>query len=162
MSETTIKEKVKKPRKSKKQNSYWLELVSEEGKKDLQKIVTVLCRYYALQSPLSGIDKSTAHQFRLKLTQTSPENFKAYFKKFGQAEYLIVVILKDVSNPETPTEEIDSWIHIDGIAQEREIMREKGKLDHPVFKIVSVGDLYENMLPVPKDFSLPVPVEKGL
>ena len=54
-----------------------------------------------------------------------------YLKKFG-------------SFGSEESKRMDSWIHIDGIAQERIFMKEKGKLEHPVFKITSLDDLFQS------------------
>ena len=131
MSNTKVKEKKSRKRK----NSYWFELMQE--KKEFKKIVSILNRFYNLQS--SANHPTPAHIFREEVVLADVDKLRIFLKKFGSFEFLVVV--------EIATElgkKMDSWIHIDGIAQERLIMKEKGKLDHPVFKIISLDDLYQN------------------
>lgn len=131
MSNTKVKEKKSRKRK----NSYWFELMQE--KKEFKKIVSILNRFYNLQS--SANHPTPAHIFREEVVLADVDKLRIFLKKFGSFEFLVVVeIATELGN------KMDSWIHIDGIAQERLIMKEKGKLDHPVFKIISLDDLYQN------------------
>jgi|JI10StandDraft_1071094.scaffolds.fasta_scaffold245774_1 hypothetical protein len=51
---------------------------------------------------------------------------------------------------------MDSWIHVDGISQERILMKEKGILKHPVFNIISLQDILLKELTIPvKSFIMP-------
>lgn len=113
----------------------WRELV--EKKEDFKHIVHILNRYYDLCP--SASHPSPAHLFRQDIVSSELSNLKIFLRKFGSFEFLVVV--------EITTEQgkrMDSWIHIDGIAQERIILKEKGKLDHPVFKITSLDDLFQS------------------
>lgn len=131
MSNTKVKEKKSRKRK----NSYWFELMQE--KEEFKKIVSILNRFYNLQS--SANHPTPAHIFREEVVLADVDKLRIFLKKFGSFEFLVVVeIATELGN------KMDSWIHIDGIAQERLIMKEKGKLDHPVFKIISLDDLYQN------------------
>ena len=67
-------------------------------------------------------------------------NLRIFLKKFGVYEFLIVVEITQPTQEELSlfplsTKKMDSWIHIDGVSQERVYMKEKGRLEHPVFKI---------------------------
>jgi|JI9StandDraft_2_1071091.scaffolds.fasta_scaffold40571_3 hypothetical protein len=126
--------KVKEKKSRKKNNSYWFELMQE--KEEFKRIVSILNRFYNLQP--SAKHPTPAHVFREEIVLAEVDKLRIFLKKFGSFEFLVVV--------EIATElgkKMDSWIHIDGIAQERLIMKEKGKLDHPVFKITSLDDLYQ-------------------
>jgi hypothetical protein len=95
----------------------------------LVEILKILNRYYkSLNRTSEGMT------FR---ERSCEEGIKKAFKikKFGQYEYLIYATLND-------TEE-DSWIHIDGIAEERKLMLERGIDTHPVFNITCLQDIYE-------------------
>jgi hypothetical protein len=48
------------------------------------------------------------------------------------------------------TGEVDYWIHVDGIAEERERFRKSGTdLHHPVFELECLEDILENQLAIP-------------
>lgn len=143
------KGKEKKKKTPKRNQSDWYELQGEPQKEEFKHIVSILCRYYDLHRVETQIE-NPAHLFRKSIVQNSIENLKIYFKKFGKYEFLVVV---EISHPEK-SKQMDSWIHVDGITQEREMMMDKGKLDHPVFKITSLLDLYNHESTV-KIVSLP-------
>ena len=112
----------------------WYELV--ENKTDFQKIQTVLCRYYKqFETP----NTSQSAVFREKLSQIPVRNCKIFIKKFSRFDFQIYAEIR-----EKDTKEADFWTHIDGIAEERELFQKSGNLDHPVFRIVCMSDLYEN------------------
>lgn len=111
----------------------WRELV--EKKEDFKHIVHILNRYYDLCP--SASHPSPAHLFREELVRTENESLRIFMKKFGRFEMLVVVEIHTEQG-----KKMDSWIHIDGISQEREMMAERGKTDHPVFKIVSMLDIF--------------------
>ena len=112
----------------------WKKIKTDEGKKDFLNIVSVLEKYYVLNG-------GQGNPFRQELLKTDLKDFKVFLRKFlGKSNALYAVVeLKGKQ---------DSWIHIDGIFEERKIMTEKGNLDHPVFKIVCLTDLYEKAVTV--------------
>lgn len=114
----------------------WKELVKVEAKVAFKNIVHVLNRYYD-RNP-SGTP-SDAVLFRKAIVATPEESFRVFLKKFGTYEFLLVVELTIEGE-----KKMDSWIHIDGIAQERIILKEKGIENHPVFNITSICDIYES------------------
>jgi len=139
MSTTTLepkKESVAK-RSSKKiktsNNSEWMELIEE--KDEFKHTVNIMNRYYSLHP--SASHPTPAHLFREELVRTENEALRIFMKKFGRFEMLVVVEIHTEQG-----KKMDSWIHIDGISQEREMMAERGKTDHPVFKIVSMLDIF--------------------
>lgn len=136
-SKTPVKVKVKK--------GSWREVINEEDKKSFQHIVHTLCRYYDLMPPVNH--PSDAHKFRMDIVNSLPENFKVYLKPFGEVEYLIVC---EIHYPEKNANILDSWIHVDGIVQEREFQKEKGNLTHPTFNIVCITDFIPRTVPVTK------------
>ena len=127
--------KTKEKKRKAKSKSAWFELV--ERKEDFKHIVHILNRYYDLHSPVNH--PSPAHLFRQDIVSCDLEELHIYLKKFGSFEFLVVV---EIGSEES--KRMDSWIHIDGIAQERIFMKEKGKLEHPVFKITSLDDLFQS------------------
>ena len=109
-----------------KSSKEWVKLTPKKTK-EFKEILKVLSRYYnALTST-----KSKGQIFRDNLSVA--ESGSIYLKKFGNYEYQIFAMLG---------EEYDTWIHMDGIAEEREEVTKKGITEHPVFKITCVGDLY--------------------
>ena len=114
----------------------WKQITTENGKVEFVNIVGILTKYYNLNS---NAPKGKGQIFREKIIESNINDLKIFLKIFGEAEYIVVVEIK--SNDKT---EIDSWIHIDGIAKERQIIKRKGDLNHQIFKIVSLGDLYES------------------
>jgi hypothetical protein len=98
---------------------------------ELQKIIKILNRYYNSFNK----EKSVSQSFRELVEQTQPENLKIEVRKFGNYEYLI--------SAEIVNRGKDSWIHMDGISQERDELRKREILNHPVFSIVSLGDIFD-------------------
>ncbi|MCG9876488.1 MAG: hypothetical protein MH321_17065 [Leptospiraceae bacterium] len=113
----------------------WKELV--ERKSDFQHILRVLNRYYENREFSAQLGES--HFFRKKLTEESENNFKIFIKKFGNYEYLIHAEI----NPSLQSVEKETWIHIDGISEEREQLEKQGITEHPLFSIIGVGDLFQ-------------------
>lgn len=97
-------------------------------------ILKVLGKYYNAIS--SDATKSKGQIFRDNLSVA--EGGSIYLKKFGNYEYLVFAKIG---------EEHDTWIHMDGISEEREQFTAKGIKEHPVFNITCVGDLYGNEQP---------------
>ena len=122
----TRKVKVEKlPKKVEKET--WKEIKNETDKKEFQAIIHILNRYYAL----SGMK----NEFREKLVLANSESFTVKIKSLMGNSFSVLVELNNV---------LETWIHLDGIVEERKTMTEKGNLEHPVFKIVCLTDLYEN------------------
>lgn len=111
-------------------NNVWKKVGSKQVE-DFQKILKVLVRFYdAVLSERE--EKNQSHEFRKALSQmTDTKKVEIYLRKFGKYEYLVYADM----NGET-----ESWIHVDGIAEEREQL--KGK-DHPVHTIVCMSDIYK-------------------
>lgn len=129
MSKTNTKSKKKKTTKSN-----WFELIRE--KEEFKKIVNILNRYYNLNP--SKNHPSPAHLFREEVAQTPNDKLRIFLKKFGDYEFLIVVEINSKSG-----NKMDSWIHIDGISQERAELKNRDIKNHPVFRIISIEDLYK-------------------
>lgn len=115
-------------------NSEWMELIEE--KDEFKHIVNIMNRYYSLHP--SASHPTPAHLFREELARTENESLRIFMKKFGRFEMLVVVEIHTEQG-----KKMDSWIHIDGISQKKEMMTERGNTDHPVFKIVSMFDIFE-------------------
>ena len=123
----TRKVKVEKlPKKVEKET--WKEIKEETDKKEFQAIIHILNRYYSLNNGVKN-------EFREKLVLANSESFTVKLKAMAGNSFSVLVELDNA---------LETWIHLDGIVEERETMTEKGNLDHPVFKIVCLTDLYEN------------------
>ena len=123
----TRKVKVEKlPKKVEKET--WKEIKNETDKKEFQAIIHILNRYYSLNNGVKN-------EFREKLVLANSESFTVKIKSLMGNSFSVLVELNNV---------LETWVHIDGIVEERKTMTEKGNLDHPVFKIVCLTDLYEN------------------
>lgn len=113
----------------------WKELV--ERKSDFQHILRVLNRYYENRESSAQLGQS--HFFRKRLTEESENNFKIFIKKFGNYEYLIHAEIHAAKQ----SMEKETWIHIDGISEERAQLEKQGITEHPLFSIIGVGDLFQ-------------------
>ena len=108
------------------------EITSLDDKKELQKIVNIINRYYGIKTPVT--------EKREKLVLTSPEKIKIRLKKIGDSQFFVdCIILADKKKDFVKCD----WLHVDAIVEERKIMTERGNLDHPVFKIVCLSDLWD-------------------
>jgi hypothetical protein len=117
--------------KRKKITETWYRLTG--GLDEFKNILSVLNRYYSNMSD----SKSESLKFREEVILTKDENLEVFIKKFGTYEYIIAVKIK-----KDGSEKIDSWIHIDGIIQEREMFEKMGNKEHPVFSIIAITDIF--------------------
>ncbi|MFB5650147.1 LIC_13246 family protein [Leptospira wolffii] len=125
--------KVKKTKPYRK-TTEWMKL--ESSKQSFFEIVNALNRYY---ESLRGSEDKDPRSFRRRLVKSDPDRTEIYFQRFGDYEYLIFAKIESKDKSES-----DSWIHIDGIAMERDEIRGKGSKKHPAFRIQCVQDLYES------------------
>jgi len=110
--------------------SEWRKL-DESGVKKLQDICKTLNKYYSSIQ----ISKSETFMFRERFVSIEPSEVQhVAIKHFGEYEYFVSVKISD--------DDKDQWIHIDGIAEERNLF--KDRKNHPVFSIVCLGDIYSN------------------
>lgn len=116
-----------------------LPLCEVEARKEFQRIMQILNSYYA------ATKKEEPTEIRKTLPELGEQDFQLFIKKFGTHEYLIHVRVGRKN---------DSWIHIDGIGEERDRFKEQKLDDHPVFGIYSLGDLYRRTV-VSKKRNLP-------
>ncbi|MCC5813659.1 MAG: hypothetical protein JJT78_02810 [Leptospira sp.] len=126
----------------------WKEIEPNKREEFLH-IVRVLNKYYDSQNDNSK-DKSA--NFRKELEQQDSKSIRVYLKKFGNYEYLVHAELKSISK-RIPNK--DTWIHIDGIREERDSLKKKGIADHPVFQIRGLSDIYEEGTRLTKRRNLP-------
>lgn len=112
----------------------WKEL--KTNKTEFQKIVSVLNRFYNQNPEYSP--KSESQVFREEFAVANQENVRIYLQKFGKYEYLVAAEISTGNENKKET-----WIHIDGIQQEREEFKKKGEKDHPVFHLTCLTDLYK-------------------
>lgn len=95
--------------------------------KKFQEILGILNRYHNVFSK----EKSVTQINREKVEKENPENIILKVRKFGNNEYVIDAEIKGVVR--------DTWIHIDGIAEERKLIKDPS---HPIFKIECLEDIY--------------------
>ena len=120
--------------KNRSSQDHWFELV--ENKPAFYQILNVLARYYK-QFELET-QPTESQKFRDDLIETSPADCRVFFKKFTEFEYLIYAEIHEKNNIRS-----DYWIHVDGIAEERNEQKCRNNPEHPVFSIVCVSDLFE-------------------
>ena len=115
----------------------WFELV--ERKEEFLDIIRVLNRYYAMNP--SADHPNDSFRFREKMLASPLDEVKIYMKRFGDYEFLITVKLHDGKK-----ERVESWIHVDGIQQERDELEQETqrKKKNPVFNITCVSDLFSS------------------
>jgi len=127
--------------KSNKQKS--MEAIPGEWKKlnskgiiEFQNITRILNRYYTAFT--TEEKKTNTQKFREEISYANPDNLEIFAKKFGVYEYLIYCeILENKEKVKS-----DTWIHIDGIAEERDVFMKKEILSHPVYNIVCMLDIF--------------------
>lgn len=102
------------------------------------RILNVLNRYYELQKDkkINGIE------FRKKIVESNGEGLKIYLKKFKEYGFMVHVKLLDEQN---------SWIHIDGIAEERKQV----KHNHPILEIDCLSDIFTDCIELENQEKLP-------
>lgn len=106
--------------------------------KNLLRIVQVLNRYY---NATNYSEKSKSQLFREKLLILPVEDIKEIkVKQLGTYEYVINATLSDGDT--------ESWVHIDGIAEEREHLKSRNISEHPVFQITCLEDIVNNRIEV--------------
>lgn len=110
----------------------WRELL--ERKDDFLHILRILNHYYENQSQT----KNQLYLFRKELVERDPETIRIFLAKIGTYEYFVSASLSLDPN------ETETWIHVDGIAEEREKLKAIPNLDHPVFSLVCMSDLFES------------------
>ena len=103
---------------------------SPELMREFKNILSILNKYYSV---MSG-SFSKAQAFRQRVA--SEENVIVSVKKCSNHEYLVTAEIG---------EEKDFWTHIDGIAEERDYHRKQGNLNHPVFSIICLSDIYDQL-----------------
>ncbi|MCG6144539.1 LIC_13246 family protein [Leptospira bandrabouensis] len=107
----------------------WRELVTK--KDEFLHILRILNHYYEMR----GETKSKQFAFRRHLADSPPESVQIFFSRLGPYEYQVACRI-------LPEEQTETWIHIDGIAEERERLKQIGNTEHPVFSLVCLGDLF--------------------
>ncbi|MBM9499894.1 hypothetical protein JWG44_06475 [Leptospira sp. 201903071] len=108
----------------------WKKLISR--KDEFVNIVSVLNQFYVAKAPYSKL--SNSQKLRIQLEKDGFKNFEAFLKRLGEHDFLIYI---------KANEKYESWIHIDGIQEERDRFLNEGTKIHPVFDIVCISDLFE-------------------
>lgn len=123
-----------KKNKKNNQSAFWYELIAKKG--EFQDILKILNRFY---EQLPDEEPNPTRQFREKILNADPENLRIFFKKFGLYEFIVAAEIKEKEGIQS-----DSWIHIDGIAQERAELSKIGLTGHPIFSITCISDLFNS------------------
>ncbi|PJZ69911.1 hypothetical protein CH373_13320 [Leptospira perolatii] len=123
-----------KEKEEKSETYSWKKLIKDQ--KDFFRIVGILNRYYDYLR--GSLEESNSQKFRKRLLETRVEDTEIYFKRFGVYEYVVFAKIRTEQGSET-----DSWIHLDGILQERTNFLERWIQDHPIFGIKCISDIYE-------------------
>ncbi|MDF3820435.1 hypothetical protein P3G55_11015 [Leptospira sp. 96542] len=110
-------------------NSQWREL--KVRKEEFLHILRILNHYYEMR----GETRSPQFQFRCQLVGSATDQVRIFFSRLGDYEFQVACSL----GQEGPFE---TWIHIDGIAEERSKLKGIGQSDHPVFQLVCLSDLF--------------------
>jgi len=105
-----------------------------ESKEQFQHIVKVLCNYYSLHSAKKE-QQTKSFLFRKQVSEINLNELTVNIKRLSDFEYLITCKIKGIKEPE-------SWIHVDGIEQERFELMNKGVTDSPIFNVISMTDIY--------------------
>lgn len=131
------------------QNNQWKE-IKPEMKMEFLRIVKILNRYYESQS--MGNTRDRSNHFRKSLESKDPGHVSVYLKKFGNYEFLVCAEILE-KNPTSAIQE--TWIHIDGIQEERDSLEKQGIKSHPIYEIVGLNDIYQNGTKATKRKNLP-------
>lgn len=105
----------------------WREL-SVSQIQQFQEILTALNRYYKMMTIDNKVSKTQL--FREKVEKADAKTVSVELKRFGEYEYLVRAIVD---------KETDTWIHVDGIAEERKTFPK----NNPIFNIVCLTDIYQ-------------------
>jgi hypothetical protein len=132
-----------KKKKKEFQKTNWKKL-QEKSIPEFQNILSILNRYYNQLD--SSRNKTESFIFREDVSKESIENLEIYLKKFGEYEFLILAKINNFDRNRS-----DSWIHIDGISEERNSHTKANNSNHPVFQIVCLQDLYEEAVEVEEE-----------
>lgn len=110
-------------------NGVWKE-VDSVGKIKFNEILRVLNNFY------DSMVKNKARDFKFLLPQA--QNTKIYLQKLDDFSYLVFA---EIIEPESTMRE--NWIHIDGIKEEQERFTSLGILDHAIFDIPCLTQIYD-------------------
>jgi hypothetical protein len=117
--------------------SDWKQLV--KGKEDFLKILRDLNQFYKNKAKTVNLN---LNEFREEITFTKARNLRIYILKYAQFEYLVCVEIRKDKQIRR-----ESWIHIDGVSYEKEVLKKSGVNDHPIFDALSMTELFEKASP---------------
>lgn len=101
-------------------------LLSLEKTIEFQKILKAIITF-------ENKNPSINTEFRKNIVASDPKEFLVEVSHLEEYEFLVRCTLNGLTQ---------EWIHLDGIAEEREFFRQKGIHSHPVFDLVCMSDLY--------------------
>ena len=91
---------------------------------------------------------SESQKFRGMVAAENYKNLEIFLKRFNKYEYLIFVMIDQNAGQFDPKIK-DAWIHIDGVEEQRDEMREAKNFIHVSFEIPNMTDLWEKSEPAP-------------
>lgn len=112
--------------------SDWIRI--RTGISDFQRILQILNRFYRMTH--SDGNENSSRTFREEFANAHPENIELFVRQKSRYEYLIFARLQDSRGDRT-----ESWVHLDGIQEERDAFLEQGIRNHPVFWIQCLSDI---------------------
>lgn len=108
-----------------------INILNLKGKEEFITILTTICRY----KKINKSQTTSKDQFYFRLIKKPIDRYEIAIEKIAEYDFIVRVFLKT---------KIESWIHIDGILEERNDLRKKRVTDHPVFQINCLYDIVLN------------------
>ncbi|GBF50854.1 hypothetical protein LPTSP4_23810 [Leptospira ryugenii] len=108
----------------------WYELTDRID--EFQNILRILNHYYEMLST----KVSPLFQFRKEVAGLASDQVQIFLSPLGKYEFQIACKVPKQNRCET-------WIHLDGIQEERDRLQANGIHEHPVFQIVCLNDLFQ-------------------
>jgi hypothetical protein len=105
--------------------------VKIKNKEEFIKMTNVLNKFYSLHKETEDL------KVRKELCKEPLKSLTIKVNHIRNYEFMVTMKSKNVES---------TWIHVDGIMEERDSLKEKGFLDHPVFNIICLTDLYKESL----------------
>ena len=134
-----------KTKKSNKINNQWVQISGEKEIKKFQSILDFLNNHYM---KFATGELSESQKFRNMVAAENYKNLEIFLKRFNKYEYLIFVMIDQNAGQFDPKIK-DAWIHIDGVEEQRDEMREAKNFIHVSFEIPNMTDLWEKSEPAP-------------
>lgn len=124
----------------------WVEILTDTGKEAFLNIQTILHKYYQVDQHLKARNNEQDtygllydhEKFIARFITLPIETMRIFLKWTYGYEYRVVVKIKFKNKVIRK-----SWIHLDGIAEERKLHGARGNFTHPVFEIPCASDIFQ-------------------